>query len=85
MKNKKKLPCVECPVLAVCIPKYKNRVRLKCDIIWKYVVEDTGPTKRMTAATWYKSPRRFKRTGRLEQVKEQYPSVRDITDGRDVL
>ena len=85
MKIKKKLPCIECPVLAVCIPKYKNRARLKCDIIWKYVVEDTGPIKRMAAANWYKSRRRFERARRVEQVKEQYPAIRDITNGRDVL
>lgn len=85
MKNKKELPCIKCPVLAVCIPKYKNRARLKCDIIWKYVIEDTGPMKRMTSVDWYKSPRRFERARRIEQVKEQYPTVKDITDGRDVL
>jgi len=85
MKNKKKLPCVECPVLAVCIPKHKSATRLKCDIIWKYVVENTGPAKRMTIVSWCKSPRRFERARRLEQLKEQYPNIEDLTDGRDVL
>ena len=85
MKNKKKLPCIECPVLAVCIPKHKDQLRLNCDIIWKYVVEDTNPTKGMTLGTWHKSPRRFERARRREQVIEQFPNVRDITDGRDVL
>ncbi len=85
MKNKKELPCIKCPVLAVCIPKYKNRVRLKCDIIWKYVSEDTRPIGKMNITQWFESSRRAERLRRVKQVMEQYPTIRDITDGRDVL
>lgn len=34
------LPCHECPVLPICLTKFNKTV--VCDIVWEYVVTDTG-------------------------------------------
>lgn len=33
------LPCYECPVLAICLNKFKKTI--KCDIVWDFVITDT--------------------------------------------
>ena len=34
------LPCHECPVLAICLMKFKGKT-IKCDIVWDFIVTDT--------------------------------------------
>ena len=34
------IPCDECPVLAMCLMKFKRKT-IKCDILWNFIVTDT--------------------------------------------
>ncbi len=34
-------PCHECPVLAICLIRFKKDSLVICDIVWKYIVQDT--------------------------------------------
>lgn len=83
--TKVKIPCEECLVFARCKARYSRPgASIICGILWKYIVIETSREGGIPS-NWMTSPEFQMRKGRLNRLKEIYPSYKCLQWNNDLL